>query len=428
MSPDTADESYYGASSGLSPADIYYATLNGEDLPGSQSQKGSTGKDTVDVGPPMPHTHPEGEKGDNLDKKEYDFPDHCSFAFLGLDLQDEEEDENERLSSCPSSHRLSKGSRSVVNSLAGSRTSRSATTTNNTVRSSLSGESATAISMDEVKERVYSRLPSDIRDMVPKNQWEKLFQSPEAKRTKENEGRRKAPLPPSVFQIKQGAKNERNEEDGDNSVVSDISDFDVPLMDESGRSKDSAYSSGGASNPDAWSTMSIDTSSSTGTLSILEHSTRTRESQELKASNEDKQRTPVLGGPKNVQFGRVQVRLYERVLDINPAVSNGASIAIGWRFRRGGVMTVDEWQVQRGSARCGNELVMPRHVREQILKEWGYKQKDIAGATRNILRAKQDRLVTFQNLHNQGMEEVLEKAARRVKGIMKLGMNSRRNK
>ena len=122
---------------------------------------------------------------------------------------------------------------------------------------------------------------------------------------------------------------------------------------------------------------------------------------------------------KGVHFGRVQVRLYERVLDINPAVTNGAAVGIGWRYRKGGVMTVDEWDEQRGAGvRHHSQLVMPRHVRESILKDWGYKQKDIAGATRNILKAKQERLVTVQNLNSQGMEEALERASRKVKGLL----------
>jgi hypothetical protein len=64
---------------------------------------------------------------------------------------------------------------------------------------------------------------------------------------------------------------------------------------------------------------------------------------------------------------------------------------------------------------------MPRHVREGLLKELGYTQKDIAEATRIIRKAKDRRRTTLANLSSQGMEEAVEMASRKVKGLLSFG-------
>jgi hypothetical protein len=122
-----------------------------------------------------------------------------------------------------------------------------------------------------------------------------------------------------------------------------------------------------------------------------------------------------------VSFDTVQVRYYERILDINPSVTSGVAIGIGWRYKKGGTLTVDDWELHRGGVRSTNDLVLSRHVREGMLKDLGYQQKDIADATRMILKAKNLRKVTVQNLGIQGMEEAAESATRRVKGILSFG-------
>ena len=125
-----------------------------------------------------------------------------------------------------------------------------------------------------------------------------------------------------------------------------------------------------------------------------------------------------------VSFSTVQVRYYEQILDINPAVSNGAAVGLGWRYKKGSKSTVEEWEMQRiAGTRSAHELVMPRHVREVMLKELGYEQKDIAVATRMILKAKNQRKVTVQNLGVQGVEQAVEEASRRVKGLLSFGRN-----
>jgi hypothetical protein len=120
---------------------------------------------------------------------------------------------------------------------------------------------------------------------------------------------------------------------------------------------------------------------------------------------------------KRVSFGAVRVRYHQRILDINPAVTSGAAIGLGWRHKRGELMSVDKWELKR-SEECSTDIMLPRHLRESMLKDLGYTQKHIAQATRVVLRIKQQRKTTVDNLGVQSMEEAMEKVSRHIKGLL----------
>ena len=129
---------------------------------------------------------------------------------------------------------------------------------------------------------------------------------------------------------------------------------------------------------------------------------------------------------KTVSFGEISLRLYERILDINPAVTSGAALGIGWRYKQGGTLPVEDWEFRRRySRRSSNELILPRHVRETIfIEELGYSMKQVASATRSIRRCKERRRVTVENLNLPGverLEERVENASRAIKGMLSLG-------
>jgi hypothetical protein len=118
------------------------------------------------------------------------------------------------------------------------------------------------------------------------------------------------------------------------------------------------------------------------------------------------------------------VRYYERILEINPAVTSGPAIGIGWKFKRGGSIHVDDWELQRGgNLRRSTELIIPRPARESMLKNAGYNPKQIAEAVRIIRKAKDRRKITVQNLGagTEAMEETVEAASRRIKGLLSFG-------
>ena len=126
-------------------------------------------------------------------------------------------------------------------------------------------------------------------------------------------------------------------------------------------------------------------------------------------------------GQQTVSFQNVQVRYYERILEVNPGVTNGPAIGIGWNYMVGEQISVDQWEVQRGNIRTPDDLVIPRKTREKILDDAGYSKKDIAEAIRSIMKTKNQRRTTIHNLGMKPVEEAVESAARRVKGILSFG-------
>jgi hypothetical protein len=126
-------------------------------------------------------------------------------------------------------------------------------------------------------------------------------------------------------------------------------------------------------------------------------------------------------GIKKVGFSEVQVRYYERIVSDNPSVQSGPAIGIGWKYKRGGRCDIGDWEQSRGPIRSSAELVLPRHVRERILREAGISQKEMADMVRVTVKVKNQRKQTVNNLPAQGFEETIEKARRRFSKLITLG-------
>ncbi len=94
---------------------------------------------------------------------------------------------------------------------------------------------------------------------------------------------------------------------------------------------------------------------------------------------------------------------------------------IGWRYKRAGRFDVDQFEQGRGLPRRSDELVLSRAARENILSDCGYSQKDIADMVRIILKVKNQRKTTVNNLPAQGMEETVEKARKKVGRLLSFG-------
>lgn len=124
---------------------------------------------------------------------------------------------------------------------------------------------------------------------------------------------------------------------------------------------------------------------------------------------------------RRVSFDRVQVRSFNRILDVNPAVSSGPAIGIGWKIKSQKQMSVDDWELRKDMShkRGGQDLVLQRGTRESLLIDAGYSSKDLARATRVILKWKNQRKTTLNNLQAQPYEEALENAARKLKQLVK---------
>lgn len=144
------------------------------------------------------------------------------------------------------------------------------------------------------------------------------------------------------------------------------------------------------------------------------------------SSNGDK-----LGKKKrSVSFCEVKVRNYERILEINPSVTSGPAVGIGWNYSPDDdeIFSLENFEEVREFARCSSidQLAIPRDEREHLLRAWGYTQREIACSVRSILRSKNQRKQTIQNLHASSMEEFVEKATRKMKHVLLLPLHKRK--
>lgn len=133
---------------------------------------------------------------------------------------------------------------------------------------------------------------------------------------------------------------------------------------------------------------------------------------------------------RSVSFCEVQVRNYERILEVNPSVTSGPAVGIGWNYSADDdeIVSIEIFEETRETSRRGSteELALPRETREDLLRSWGYTQREIAWSVRTILRSKNQRKQTIQNLHAASMEEFVEKATRKMKHVLLFPLHTRK--
>ncbi|KAG7361503.1 hypothetical protein IV203_036604 [Nitzschia inconspicua] len=273
------------------------------------------------------------------------------------------------------------------------------------------------MSVEEIREFVMANIPQAIRDQIPQDAWGEIFQGSKSG-SKASSKRSSGSKPEKRVDSAPIAAVDPSSLD-DISVMSDVTGFVNAFPDGRRVEKKLSMSYNDVKTypcPVA-SVTSVDTSGHTEGSSIMDHST----SNEVAPSPVS---CPAPGGPKSVSFGTVTLRYYERILTDNPAVQSGPAIGIGWRYKRAGLFEVDEFEQGRTGSRTAEELVLPREVREQMLKNAGFSQKDIAEMVRVILKTKNQRRQTINNLNSQGVEEAVELARRRVGRLLSFGKKS----
>eukprot|EP00581_Thalassiosira_minuscula_P011937 CAMPEP_0183729222 /NCGR_PEP_ID=MMETSP0737-20130205/29969_1 /TAXON_ID=385413 /ORGANISM="Thalassiosira miniscula, Strain CCMP1093" /LENGTH=317 /DNA_ID=CAMNT_0025961369 /DNA_START=529 /DNA_END=1482 /DNA_ORIENTATION=- len=131
-------------------------------------------------------------------------------------------------------------------------------------------------------------------------------------------------------------------------------------------------------------------------------------------------RRPGMGG-RSVSFANVNIREYQRVLGDNPSVTSGPPLSIGWGHTvEPIVMDVEEYEKGKGFPRSSSEYLVPKSVREGMLKEHaGVSRREMVNAVRVIQKEKAQRRKTVVNLSMQKTEERLEGAKRKIKKILK---------
>ena len=122
-----------------------------------------------------------------------------------------------------------------------------------------------------------------------------------------------------------------------------------------------------------------------------------------------------------VSFAYVNIREYERVLGDNPSVTSGPPLSIGWRHSTTLLtMSLDDYESGKGSPRSSSEYLVPKSVRETMLKEHaGVSRREIVNAVRAIQKEKAARRKTVVNLGMAPAEERMEETKRKMKTILK---------
>ncbi|KAL3785887.1 hypothetical protein HJC23_008775 [Cyclotella cryptica] len=123
----------------------------------------------------------------------------------------------------------------------------------------------------------------------------------------------------------------------------------------------------------------------------------------------------------SITFGQVSIREYERILGDNPSVTSGPPLSIGWRYAPQPIqIDVDTFEAGKGLPRSSSEYLVPKAVREKILREHAEaSRRELAHAVRNINRQKQQRRKTVVNLPLAPAEERIEKVKRSVQKVLK---------
>ncbi len=141
------------------------------------------------------------------------------------------------------------------------------------------------------------------------------------------------------------------------------------------------------------------------------------------------EKSPKSKSGRSVSFCEVQIREYERILEFNPSVTSGPAVGIGWNYSpESQVFTIEKFEESREFDRyhSSKEFALSRDERERLLRKWGFTQREIATSVRSILRTKNQRKQTVQNLHTANYEEFVEKAKRKVKHVFLLPLHSQK--
>ena len=164
-----------------------------------------------------------------------------------------------------------------------------------------------------------------------------------------------------------------------------------------------------------------------GTSKLTDIQSETTATTETSSSKDEK--SPKSRSKRSVSFCEVQIREYERILGFNPSVTSGPAVGIGWNYSpQSQVFTIEKFEESREFKRChsSDEYALSRDERERLLRYWGFTKREIATSVRSILRTKNQRKQTVQNLHAANYEEFVEKAKRKVKHVFLLPLHSQK--
>jgi len=119
----------------------------------------------------------------------------------------------------------------------------------------------------------------------------------------------------------------------------------------------------------------------------------------------------------SLTFDKICIREYSRTVGDNPSCSSGPPVSLSWDYNILGDIDLDFYEQERPPRRVQNEMILPRNMREDLLKfECNISRKEITDSVRQNLRVKNQRRTTLNNLGKATkFEEAMESASRKLK-------------
>eukprot|EP00978_Attheya_sp_CCMP212_P040369 scaffold219634_cov56-Attheya_sp.AAC.2 len=128
-----------------------------------------------------------------------------------------------------------------------------------------------------------------------------------------------------------------------------------------------------------------------------------------------------------ITIDSLQIREYPRCLGINPSVSTGPPLTIGWQYRNATpsgsnkknseqgkekerVISVDEYEELRGVRREKSEMLVPASAREEMLAEWGHSRMEMNMASKAGMldRSRRDKSAQSTSKRSRSIQERME--------------------
>ena len=133
---------------------------------------------------------------------------------------------------------------------------------------------------------------------------------------------------------------------------------------------------------DSVSTLSKSEDSSTTRWSILKHT-----SNETSSANSFSS-----GTVKSVSFGQVHIHSHRYTLGDNPSVAGGPPVALAWECSESYIFDLDEYEREKPAPRSKDSTLLPRSLRENILRGEGFSRGELKEASEGVKRIKRQRL------------------------------------
>ena len=87
---------------------------------------------------------------------------------------------------------------------------------------------------------------------------------------------------------------------------------------------------------------------------------------------------------KSVSWDTFEIYSHEIILGDNPAVSSGPPVSIDWEAFDQQTLSIDDYEKHRANPRVRNEMILPRMVREDLLRNAGYSRGELKEVSEEI--------------------------------------------